>query len=165
MSPASGVEIRGVEPLGVAGRRKRTEVQRAVGPADEHPVGDDGVKVGMEVERGAEALHGGDGGALAVAMPAGAGAAAQQREHAADEDPEHARQDRGLDEHARAHGTRDRERPLAVRGDRQDVVAKARGGIDHAAALAQGHRPRPLLGRADATRQGRSDGSTDEMTV
>jgi hypothetical protein len=118
----------------VGGGREGDELEASAGcrVTDEEAIGRDGVEVGMEVERGSEALDERDGAGVTVDDPLGPTATPQPGKEGAAEDAEGGREEGGVAGEREAEGPGEGEDPLAVGDGREDSVDEVGGRIGHA---------------------------------
>ncbi len=136
--------------LGVVRRPQRVEAHAPFGAAGVDAIEDERVEVEVQIQRVAEALHEGDGAALAAREPPLLSRSAPERgEDRAHEDGEdQARKARVVGE-AVAERKGQREHPLAHGHLGQHAVDEMGGRVGHAPAATGGAEAAPLAGKSD----------------
>ena len=131
--------------LGVLGRGQRMEPQPSFCILRVDAIEHERMKMHVEIQGIAEALHEGDGAALRVAAASAQPRPPSQRaEHGAHEEAEHRTRERAVVGQAVAQREGQREHPLPNRRRRKDVIDQMRRRVRHAPPAARRTEPTPL---------------------
>lgn len=141
-----------LEQLGdivVPRRGQRVEQHRAVGVGREHTVGDQSVRMAIEVEHRSKALHDRDGTAVGIGDAMGACSSALPGEHLVQKPTDDLAQQVGIAGEQKPNLTRYRQHPLSVRHGWENAVDEVRCGVCHSPTCARRTEPAGLARERD----------------